>query len=154
MRSNWEQLGTVKPKLQKTLHPDNASNMRKSCGGFPCWRGPPRRKIPPVAPVYIHLDRKRTQMKVLHFDRSGYCGWSKPWNEDALTIRSELRARLLSQAPLKLLREDIEPQRKAEIQSVFAYPSAAPREYNPCPISSARSVCSTSASITLPCAEY
>jgi transposase len=30
--------------------------------------------------LFAFIDRKRTQMKVLNFDRSGYCEWSKPWN--------------------------------------------------------------------------
>jgi transposase len=56
--------------------------------------------------------RRATQMKVLYFDRSGFCIWTKRLEAGRFVSNwSEVKTRTLDWTGLKLLLEGIEPAR-------------------------------------------
>jgi len=57
----------------------------------------------------VFINRKRTQMKVLYFDRSGYCVWSKRLEQGRFQHRSGGACKVaLDWTQLKLILEGIE----------------------------------------------
>jgi len=59
--------------------------------------------------VFVFVNRRRTQMKALYFDRSGYCIRSKRLEQGQFnTARSAPEKQLLDWTQLKLLLEGIE----------------------------------------------
>jgi transposase len=53
------------------------TDMRKSYDGLSALVKNVLHEDPSSGHVFVFINRKRTQMKVLYFDRSGYCIWSK-----------------------------------------------------------------------------
>lgn len=59
--------------------------------------------------MFVFINRRKTQMKVLYFDRSGYCIWSKRLVQGQFNYRpSASGKRALDWLQLKLLLEGIE----------------------------------------------
>ena len=52
-------------------------DMRKSYDGLSVLVKSQLRKNPLSGELFVFINRKKTQMKILYFDRSGYCIWSK-----------------------------------------------------------------------------
>jgi transposase len=62
--------------------------------------------------LYAYINRRATQMKVLYFDRSGLCVWSKRLEAGKLVSDwKAVRTREMDWTGLKLLLEGIEPKR-------------------------------------------
>jgi transposase len=63
--------------------------------------------------LYVYMNRKATQMRVLYFDRSGYCVWGKRL-EAGKFLRNwcAVRTREMNWTELKLLIEGIEIGRR------------------------------------------
>ena len=64
---------------------------------------------------YVFVNRRATQMRVLYFDRSGFCIWAKRLEAGRfISDWSQVRTREMDWTGLKLLLEGIEPgkQRK------------------------------------------
>ena len=53
------------------------TDMRKSFNGLSALVKTQMEEDPLSGHLYVFINRKRTQSKVLYFDRSGYCLWSK-----------------------------------------------------------------------------
>jgi len=53
------------------------TDMRKSYDGLSALVKNTLHEDPASGHLFVFINRKRTQMKVLYFDRSGYCVWSK-----------------------------------------------------------------------------
>ena len=53
------------------------ADMRKSFDGLTDLVKNQMQEGPLTGHLYVFINRKRTQCKVLYFDRSGYCLWSK-----------------------------------------------------------------------------
>ena len=65
--------------------------------------------------LYVFVNRRATQMRVLYFDRSGFCIWAKRLEAGRFVADwSQVRTREMDWTGLKLLLEGIEPgkQRK------------------------------------------
>jgi transposase len=63
--------------------------------------------------LYVFMNRRGTQMKVLYFDRSGYCVWSKRLESGRfISDWREVRTRSMEWMELKLLLEGIEVGRR------------------------------------------
>ncbi len=65
--------------------------------------------------LYVFVNRRATQMRVLYFDRSGFCIWAKRLEAGRfISDWSQVRTREMDWTGLKLLLEGIEPgkQRK------------------------------------------
>ena len=53
------------------------TDMRKSYDGLSALVRTALHEDPTSGHLFVFINRKRTQMKVLYFDRCGYCIWSK-----------------------------------------------------------------------------
>jgi transposase len=83
--------------------------MRKSFDGLSALVRNVLQEDPTSGHLFVFINRKRTQMKVLYFDRSGYCVWSKRLERGRFQscAGAEEKA-LLSWTHLKLLLEGID----------------------------------------------
>ncbi len=54
-----------------------ATDMRKSFAGLSALAQNALGEDPTSGDLFVFINRRRTYMKVLYFDRSGYCLWSK-----------------------------------------------------------------------------
>jgi transposase len=83
--------------------------MRKSYDGLSALVKHTLQEDPTSGHLFVFINRKRTQMKVLYFDRSGYCVWSKRLEQGRFQIHSYRGVKvLLDWTRLKLLLEGIE----------------------------------------------
>jgi transposase len=63
--------------------------------------------------LFVFISRRATQMKVLYFDRSGFCIWTKRLEAGRfISDWSRVRTRQMDWTGLKLLLEGIEPGRQ------------------------------------------
>jgi transposase len=63
--------------------------------------------------LYVFVNRRGTQMRVLYFDRSGFCVWSKRLEAGRfISDWRTIRTREMNWTELKLLLEGIEPARQ------------------------------------------
>jgi transposase len=61
---------------------------------------------------FVFINRRKTQMKILYFDPSGYCLWSKRLEQGQFQVRATADGRReLSWAALQLLLDGIEVQK-------------------------------------------
>ena len=85
------------------------TDMRKSYDGLSTLVKNTLHEDPTSGHLFVFINRKRTQMKVLYFDRSGYCVWSKRLEQGRFQVRSDNADKaLLSWTQLKLILEGIE----------------------------------------------
>jgi transposase len=63
--------------------------------------------------LYVFINRRATQMRILYFDRSGFCVWSKRLEAGRFVSDwKEVRTRQMDWTGLKLMLEGIEPGRR------------------------------------------
>ena len=85
------------------------TDMRKSFDGLAALVRHALQEDPTSGHLFVFINRKRTQMKVLYFDRSGYCVWSKRLERGRFQYYAEGDGKaLLSWTQLKLLLEGID----------------------------------------------
>lgn len=99
------------------------ADMRKSFDGLYALTCHELGKDPLSGELFVFVNRRGTQMKVLYFDRSGFCVWAKRLERgrflgDWRTVRS----REMDWTGLKLLLEGIEPRR---VRKRFSLPQRA-----------------------------
>jgi transposase len=90
-------------------------DMRKSFPGLYALTRQGLGADPLSGDLFVFVSRRATQMKVLYFDRSGFCIWSKRLSAGRfLSDWSQIRTREMDWTALKLMLEGIEPgkQRK------------------------------------------
>lgn len=88
-------------------------DMRKSFDGLSALARNALGRDPMDGSLYVYVNRKAMQMRVLYFDRSGYCVWGK--RLEAGKFLSDWRAvhtREMNWTELKLLIEGIEIGRR------------------------------------------
>jgi len=87
-------------------------DMRKSFNGLYALTRHGLGANPLSGELFVFISRRATQMKVLYFDRSGFCIWTKRL-EAGRFIRNwkEVKTHMLDWTGLKLLLEGIEPAR-------------------------------------------
>jgi transposase len=87
-------------------------DMRKSFDGLYAIARAAFTADPTSGDLYVFVNRRGAQIKVLYFDRSGWCVWAKRLEEGQF-IGDWRRARTheIDCTQLKLLLEGIEPQR-------------------------------------------
>ena len=89
------------------------TDMRKSFDGLQALTKHALGADPLNGALYVFINRRATQMRVLYFDRSGFCIWAK--RLEAGCFISDWRAvhtREMDWTGLKLLLEGIEPARQ------------------------------------------
>jgi transposase len=85
------------------------TDMRKSFDGLSALVKTQLREDPLSGQLFVFINRRRTQMKVLYFDRSGYCLWSKRLEQGQFHYdASGMDKQRLDWTQLKLLLEGIE----------------------------------------------
>jgi transposase len=86
-----------------------STDMRKSFDGLSALVRNVLQEDPTSGHLFVFTNRKRTQMKVLYFDRSGYCVWSKRLERGRFQSCGDAKEKLLlSWTQLKLLLEGID----------------------------------------------
>lgn len=90
-------------------------DMRKSYDGLYALARDGLKQDPLSGHLFAFVNRRATQMKVLYFDRSGWCLWAKRL-EAGRFVRNwnEVRNRELDWTALKLMLEGIEVKRQAK----------------------------------------
>lgn len=85
--------------------------MRKSFNGLSALVKNKLQENPLSGQLFVFVNRRRNQMKVLYFDRSGYCIWSKKLEQGQFVVRQTTDdKKQLSWTQLKLLLDGIEIQ--------------------------------------------
>lgn len=102
-------------------------DMRKSFDGLSALAKHGMGLDPLSGALFVFINRRATQIKVLYFDRSGYCVWSKRLEAGRfLSDWRAVRSRAMDWTALKLMLEGIEPgrQRKRYRQAEHAQNTA------------------------------
>lgn len=85
------------------------TDMRKSYDGLSALVKQALHEDPTNGHLFVFINRKRTQMKVLYFDRSGYCVWSKRLEQGRFQYWQDGAEKMtLDWTRLKLLLEGID----------------------------------------------
>ena len=74
--------------LRIWLHTE-PTDMRKSYDGLSVLVKQNLKEDPLSGHLFVFINRKQTQMKILYFDRSGYCIWSKRLEQGQFHYRKE-----------------------------------------------------------------
>lgn len=88
-------------------------DMRKSYDGLYALARNGLNQDPTNGHLFVFINRRATHIKVLYFDRSGWCLWAKRL-EAGCFVRDwrEVRHREMDWTALKLMLEGIEPKRQ------------------------------------------
>jgi transposase len=90
-----------------------AVDMRRSFDGLQALTRHALKEDPLSGALYVFVNRRATQMKVLYFDRSGFCVWAKRLEAGRfISDWRAVRTREMDWTGLKLLIEGIEPGRQ------------------------------------------
>jgi len=85
------------------------TDMRKSYNGLSALVKQQLTEDPLSGQLFVFINRKRTQMKILYFDRSGYCIWGKRLEQGQFHAPAgEALKRALNWTDLKLIIEGID----------------------------------------------
>ena len=85
------------------------TDMRKSYNGLSALVKHKLQDNPLSGELFVFVNRRRNQMKILYFDRSGYCIWSKKLEQGQFVVRDNSRGKMqLNWTQLKLLLDGIE----------------------------------------------
>jgi len=94
--------------LRIWLHTE-PTDMRKSYDGLSVLVKQKLKEDPLSGHLFVFINRKQTQMKILYFDRSGYCIWSKRLEQGQFHYRKdEGHKEPLDWARLKMIIEGID----------------------------------------------
>lgn len=89
------------------------TDMRQSFDGLVALTRNRWGKDPLSGALYVFINRRATQMKVLYFDRSGYCIWAKRLEAGRfISDWRAVRTREMDWTALKLMLEGIEVARQ------------------------------------------
>jgi len=89
------------------------ADMRKSFDGLQALTRHGLGADPLNGALYVFINRRATQMRVLYFDRSGFCIWAKRLEAGRfISDWGAVRTREMDWTGLKLLLEGIEPGRQ------------------------------------------
>ncbi len=101
------------------------TDMRKSYDGLSSLVRNVLHENPTSGHLFVFINRKRTQMKVLYFDRSGYCVWSKRLEQGRFQARTSEHGKVaLDWTQLKLILEGIALKNTRQYKR-FRYPEQA-----------------------------
>lgn len=88
------------------------TDMRKSFNGLSALIKNQMQHNPLSGEYFVFVNRRKTQMKVLYFEPSGYCIWNKRLEQGQFQVRPHAGGQKpLSWADLQLLIEGIEVQK-------------------------------------------
>ena len=84
------------------------TDMRKSFDGLSALVRTKLAEDPLSGQLFLFINRRRTQLKVLYFDRGGYCVWAKRLEQGRFHPIGEGEKRRLEWTELKLILEGID----------------------------------------------
>jgi transposase len=89
------------------------TDMRKSFDGLYALVRNALKQDPLSGALFVFINRRGTQAKVLYWDRTGFCVWAKRLEQGRLVSDwRTMRSREMDWTELKLLLEGIEPGRR------------------------------------------
>lgn len=107
------------------------ADMRRSFNGLQALTRQGLGRDPLDGALYVFVNRRGSQMRVLYFDRSGFCLWSKKLERGCFISNwTTVRSREMNWTELKLLLEGIEPARQRK-RYEHARPTANPEVSHP-----------------------
>lgn len=93
------------------------TDMRKSYNGLSALARNQLRQDPLSGHYFVFVNRRKTMMKVLYFESSGYCIWSKRLEQGQFPVRvSATGQRALGWADLQLLLDGIEVKKIRQLK--------------------------------------
>jgi transposase len=99
------------------------TDMRKSYNGLSALVKNKLQGNPLSGELFVFINRRQNQMKVLYFDRSGYCIWSKKLEQGQFVVRDAPGGkRQLNWTQLKLLLDGIEIKKARQFKR-YSHPS-------------------------------
>jgi transposase len=99
------------------------TDMRKSYNGLSALVKNTLQGNPLSGELFVFVNRRQNQMKILYFDRSGYCIWSKKLEQGQFVVRATPGGkRQLNWTQLKLLLDGIEIKKSRQYKR-YSYPS-------------------------------
>ena len=99
------------------------TDMRKSYNGLSALVKNALQDNPLSGEMFVFVNRRQNQMKVLYFDRSGYCIWSKKLEQGQFVVHdSPGGKRQLNWTQLKLLLDGIEIKKARQFKR-YSHPS-------------------------------
>jgi transposase len=99
------------------------TDMRKSYNGLSALVKNALQGNPLSGELFVFVNRRQNQMKVLYFDRSGYCIWSKKLEQGQFVVRGAPDGkRQLNWTQLKLLLDGIEIKKSRQFKR-YSHPS-------------------------------
>lgn len=101
----------LNPSVQILLYTQPV-DMRKSYDGLSALVKSLLHKDPSTGQLFVFINKRKTHMKILYFDRTGYCIWCKRLEQGQFNFSSSSQGqRLLEWTDLQLLIESIEVQK-------------------------------------------
>lgn len=85
-----------------------ATDMRKSFDGLSALVRTQLAEDPLSGQLFVFINRRRTQLKVLYFDRGGYCVWAKRLEQGRFHPIGQGEKRRVEWTELKLILEGID----------------------------------------------
>lgn len=85
-----------------------ATDMRKSYDGLSALVRTKLGEDPLSGQIFVFINRRRTQLKALYFDRGGYCVWAKRLEQGQFHPHGQGDKRHLEWTELKLILEGID----------------------------------------------
>jgi transposase len=86
-----------------------ATDLRKSFDGLSALVRTKLAEDPLSGQLFVFLNRRRTQLKILYFDRSGYCVWAKRLEQGRFhSDMTDTTKQRLSWSELQLILEGID----------------------------------------------
>ena len=99
------------------------TDMRKSYNGLSALVKSKLQGNPLSGELFVFVNRRQNQMKILYFDRSGYCIWSKKLEQGQFIVRGAPGGkRPLNWTQLKLLLDGIEIKKSRQYKR-YSHPS-------------------------------
>lgn len=106
------------------------TDMRKQFDGLAALARNQLNEDPMSGHLFVFINRRRTYMKVLYFDRGGYCLWCKRLEQGQFNYNAQRGDKQsLSWTELKLLLDGVDVQKSRQFKRYQHPPSTAPR-YN------------------------
>jgi transposase len=84
------------------------TDMRKSFDGLSALVRMKLEEDPTSGQLFVFINRRKTQLKVLYFDRTGYCVWAKRLEQGQFHTTGAGDKRRLEWTELKLILEGID----------------------------------------------
>ena len=103
------------------------ADMRKSFDGLQALTRHAMGQDPLNGSLYVFINRRGAQIRVLYFDRSGFCVWGKRLEAGRfISDWRDVRTREMNWTELKLLLEGIEPGRQRKRYRHVAHAKQSP----------------------------